>query len=543
MRAPLRLLLLAVLLTPALPLHAQTPPPQDARAVSSTVRELFETLRNALIGDPTEGLSRQIVPLAHAFDALDRTYTTSEPDDLPRQIQALLDEVLTLRDDLRADGQTVTAGRLDPVVEGLRDLLNAAQHEADARQSPEPPDELIREEDTSSDWEWEEDESHESHDWEERDRDSRWRHYHTHYRGGLRIGSELFWEDALVRQDLPVRYNRVEGFYAGLSRAPLDLDAYRPARLFGEVGYAFALEQVRYGVGLDLRVTNRGPYAAKVGGLYRRGTTTEDGWKADPVENALAAFFARHDFYDYYETEGWTLYSEALLADLGRVQLGYRDEAHRPLQNNTTWSLFGGDAFRLNPAADSGRVRSIAASAELGRVRSFSSQPRGSAFRADAEFGEGLGGDFGFTRLVADGRLYLPLSREVNLHLRMRAGTAFGGDVPFQKGFTVGGVGSVRGYPQNVFHGTRMLLANAEVAVQQPGLFDDLLDDVQLFGFADAGWVNGTAQAFRTADAVGAAGFGLGFDDRRVRLELAWPLRDAGFGMRPSLWLRLAPAF
>ena len=126
----------------------------------------------------------------------------------------------------------------------------------------------------------------------------------------------------------------------------------------------------------------------------------------------------------------------------------------------------------------------------------------------------------------------------------MRGGTAFGGDVPFQKGFTLGGVGSVRAYPQNAFAGTRVLLGNVEYAFEDVSLFDDVVDDLQLFGFADAGWVNDAGtDIFRTDDALAAAGFGVGLDERRVRLELAWPLRDVGQGLGPSLWLRLNPTF
>ena len=39
-------------------------------------------------------------------------------------------------------------------------------------------------------------------------------------------------------------------------------------------------------------------------------------------------------------------------------------------------------------------------------------------------------------------------------------------------------------------------------------------------------------------------GLGIGLDDRALRLELAFPLREGPWGDRdPSLWLRLNPAF
>ncbi len=189
-------------------------------------------------------------------------------------------------------------------------------------------------------------------------------------------------------------------------------------------------------------------------------------------------------------------------------------------------------------------MQSILFAFEGGRVESLSDLPRGAAFRLEAEFGDGLGGGFAFNRYVADGRLYLPLSYASSLGLRLRGGLATGDFVPLQKIFTLGGIGSVRAYPQNAFPGTRMLLGNAEYVLGDVALLDDLFDGFQLLGFFDAGWVNtfGT-DTFRLDDVLPAAGLGLGFDNRAVRLELAWPLRDLGDGRDPTLWLRISPSF
>jgi len=70
------------------------------------------------------------------------------------------------------------------------------------------------------------------------------------------------------------------------------------------------------------------------------------------------------------------------------------------------------------------------------------------------------------------------------------------------------------------------------------------LDDVAVFGLFDAGWTNMSGQnEFSTDDMVSSAGFGVAFDDRTFRLEVAWPLKNMGTGMNPSLWLRIAPSF
>ncbi len=554
---PLRLRALAALCLLLTPLHAQTldrAATHDARALSLTVRSLVELLREAVLSAPEPDLGLRLRPLTQSLVAFDATTPPDSFDTLEAQIQHVLDDVQRLRDDLRAEGAAVTAGRLDPIVEGLRDALSTARHVRTGQDAPphrfaqnrdyDSDDRAVEgREGEDTDWhtdEWEE--HHDDHADYDNDRRDRWKRYQSRHALSSRIGEEVFWEDALVRQSLPVRYNRVEGFYLGIKREPLEVNAWRPARIFGEAGYAFGLEKLRYSAGLDVRVTPPGPYAVKVGGLYRHGTTTNDDWKANPIENALGSFFARSDFYDYYDTEGWTVYAEGQLHRMGRVQAGYRNEKHQPLTRNVTWAFFGGDAFRLNPLADAGRMHSFIGIAELGRVRGLTSLPRGAALRLEGEWGQGTGGDFDFTRLVADGRLYVPTSRQSSLSLRARAGTVVGDGIPFQKGFTLGGVGSVRAYPQNVFYGTQMVTATAEFALAQPGLLDDLLDDLQLFGFADYGWT-GNSSTFALNNGVADVGIGIGLDDRRVRLELAFPLRDEGYGLSPTLWLRIAPPF
>src|SRR5690606_9569122 len=122
--------------------------------------------------------------------------------------------------------------------------------------------------------------------------------------------------------------------------------------------------------------------------------------------------------------------------------------------------------------------------------------------------------------------------------LRVRGGTSTG-DLPIQKAYTIGGIGSVRAYPQNRFLGTRMLLGNAEYTLRQDWLWDNFM----LSGFVDAGWVHTESDRFDFDDIYPAAGIGFGFVDRTARLEIAWPLRDYAGSREPSVWLRINPAF
>lgn len=383
-------------------------------------------------------------------------------------------------------------------------------------------------------------------EWERKRRSSDWWRYTGAFVGGYSFRWPYRRETALYHTAPAIRYNRVEGPVIGLGRRPLDWNSYGRATVYGQLGYAFKLDEWRATIGVETRVDNRRntDYGLKLGAAYRYNTDSRDAWKTSWLENSLAAFFFENDFFDYYEVEGWSFYAVQRISPYLQLSAGYRDEIYRSLDKNTGWSLFKGDGFAENPVIDDGDMNSLIFALEGGRVLGLHSLPRGAAFRLEAEVGDGLGGDFAFNRYVGDARAYIPVTDFSSLGLRLRGGLTTGDFIPLQKQFTVGGIGSVRGYIQNSFLGTRMLLGNVEYIVDGIDLFDDLFDDIQFIGFADFGWVNtfGT-DAFDVDDVLPTAGFGIGLDDRAVRLELAFPLRDFGTGHDPSLWLRITPSF
>ncbi len=341
------------------------------------------------------------------------------------------------------------------------------------------------------------------------------------------------------------RYNRVDGLVLGIRMRPLEWDSYERVGGYGQFGYAFASKRLQYELGAEARIGE--PYGeekvdVKFGAAYRRLTTTDDLWKSGWVENTLGAFFFNYDLFDYYEAEGWSVYSAVRVSPRLQFSVGFRSEEHRSMLRETGWSLFGGDSFRFNPPVIDGRMQSVVIVAEGGQVSRFHSLPSGAVFRVEAELGDGLGGDFAFNRVVADARGYIRTSGRTALALRARAGSA-SGTVPLQKAFTLGGIGSVRGYPQNAFLGDRMVLGNAELSISDFGLPGRLLDEFQLSAFFDAGWVRPPGSSFATNDIFSSAGVGVGFFDRRLRLDLAFPLSDRSGSRDPSLWLRLIPAF
>ena len=194
-------------------------------------------------------------------------------------------------------------------------------------------------------------------------------------------------------------------------------------------------------------------------------------WKSSWAENSAAAFFFEHDFFDYYQTEGWSGYVVSRITPYAQLSVGYRADQYSSMAKTASWSLFGNNDFRPNPGINEGDMRSMVFTLEGGKVKSFNDKPSGAAFRLEAEVGQGMGGDFDFSRYVGDVRSYTQLTKDTGLSLRLRGGFTEG-TVPLQKAFTIGGVGSVRSYNQNVFLGTRMLLANAELALYEPEILD-----------------------------------------------------------------------
>lgn len=372
-------------------------------------------------------------------------------------------------------------------------------------------------------------------DWHDRD-------WYT-WEGAMVLGDAPLYAENLYRTLPAVRYNRVEGLVLGFGVPPMEIGHWDRGHLYGQVGYAFALEDWRYRIGAEVQPGYRGGYhgyGLKLGGAYYRNTATEDLWKIGALSNALSAFFVEKDYQDYYQIEGWTAYAEQQLGRTNTLSMAYRSDDYESLGRNTSWSLFDGNGFRENPAIDAGRMQSVVFRLHSGQVRDLYGLPHGAALQLEAELGgKDLGGDFDFNRYIADGRIYLRNSHYTGLSLRGRAGYATSA-VPFQKTFALGGIGSVRALPQNSFRGQKMVLGNAELA------FDDvdlLVSDLQFFVFADAGWVGDTDQPIVSKDVMAAAGFGVGLDQRRLRFELAWPVHGPYDRKTPTLLFRLNPTF
>jgi translocation and assembly module TamA len=142
--------------------------------------------------------------------------------------------------------------------------------------------------------------------------------------------------------------------------------------------------------------------------------------------------------------------------------------------------------------------------------------------------------DFDYSSLIVQGRVRLQVGWAQALHLRARWGRELGGDLPVQKQFVAGGLGTVRGYNYQSLYspsgepvpygGRELALLNAEYVL---GIHNDL--SVGLF--ADSGMVWENAGDLDLGELESSVGVGLILaepGDNSLRLDFIQPLESGG---------------
>lgn len=329
--------------------------------------------------------------------------------------------------------------------------------------------------------------------------------------------------------ELLVDYNRVDRLRIGAgwefqSTQPLD------PRFGARVEYSTGRERILYGVQLEQPLMRPGRLAFGIS-MVRR-TDHSELHQVDDAENSLAMLFAREDFRDYFEREGFGAYVAWRVPDFSTLGLHVRNDRYRSLDlDRGTRSWFHrGRPLRDNPAIDEGETHTIS-------LRSERLMHRTRAMRAGlyhwVEFeraGAGLGGDFDYARALADVRSVIRLSPATTLLLRGVAGTNLTGTLPAQKRFVTGGVDGLRAHPFGVFSGDRLALAQAEYVL---GLWQlkhaPFEGGLQVIAFVDAGraWDQpGSGFDLARQHVACDGGFGISTGDDDVRLYFARDLQD-----------------
>lgn len=285
-------------------------------------------------------------------------------------------------------------------------------------------------------------------------------------------------------------YNRVDGLPLKLHAVLKNEDSRLPWQLQLKTMYRIAAHRW----GWDARWeagTMWERYRFGVG--YSQKTVTNDLYRMSDFENTIAAIFFSEDFRNYYEkeaVEGW--FELQLLRDLSLgVRFETADNRSRPTM--AEFSIFGWNKeFRENPPVDEGRSNSMSIVVTHDSRDNEMAPESGWYNRLIIEkAGDGLGGDFDFTRYEVQLRRYNRIGHRVNLDFRLFF--HYGADpLPTIRHLSFGGVGGLRGYPDSIAGGDRVLLGSAEFrylvteGIEKSVFFRDGLDIVAFFDTGDA---------------------------------------------------------
>ncbi len=365
------------------------------------------------------------------------------------------------------------------------------------------------------------------------------------------------------------KFNRVTGWELGaefknrFGGARLS-DGTDASKLFGYIGYGFGNRLVNYEVG-----GNTMPFLE----YTRRSGTTTDRDKSgkwyhgfgvnakvyritditapilmditspilaiadyDSPFQLLYSLLGGSDLHNYYSRSGFEFgfrweklpQPEYSSTPTHLVTLKFLTENHESLEKSTDWHLFNWRSTsiaRENPAITPGRMRSVMFTYDLnlrqghlgtgylGWHNTFLLEHSGTAF----------GADFDFTRYQLHLRYAYPLGKH---RIRTRAVGSFStAALPIQRQFTIGGPGTLNGYPVYAFAGDRGYLFNIEYFYRLPELFFrrnmqfNSGFDLFLVFFLDAGQTWNIDDETSTLVPKGDAGLGFQMGERNSFLR------------------------
>jgi hypothetical protein len=331
-----------------------------------------------------------------------------------------------------------------------------------------------------------------------------------------------------------IDYNRVDPLRIGIS-----YEVQVPGRLVPRLGarieYATARDRTLYGVQIEQPLVRSGRYA--LGASAVRVTGHNDLQQVGDLENTLALLLARTDYRDYFEREGHGAYVAWRVPDFSTVSVHLRSDEIRsiPLYAFTRSWFHGDRELRPNPSVDEGEARTLTLRLEGLAQRAHPTRAGLYHWIELERAGGRMGGDFDYTRTLADGRSVLRVSPATTLVLRAVAGHASSGTLPLHKQFVTGGADGLRAHSIGQYRGDQMLLGQAEVVV---GLWHvrarGFEGGLHAIAFLDAGkaWSDpGHAWDIGRQRFSADGGLGLGTSEDNLRIYFAKNLQDPGSGV------------
>jgi len=358
------------------------------------------------------------------------------------------------------------------------------------------------------------------------------------------------------REDL---FSPVDGIAPalGFTTTIFDHGKFNHTLIDGYASYKFGRDNPGYSLGVE-RPLFGGPrlyFGAEVHDI----TATDDQWRLSTNEQSLVSLGFKNTFRDYYRRRGAQLFTVLQAGANNELSLTARWDRHEPLANATDFSFFRDDQeFRPNPPIVDQHVNSwiigytfdTRPMTGVGQSRTYARHLRDSPFgfglRQEPGLrlewtselaGYGVGGDARYQRHVFDLRGYLAFSSRQLFSSRALFGLS-DGDLPLERQFALGGIGTIHGYAFKEASGTGMSLFNGEYRVRLLRGGRRNGDMLAVFGFFDSGRIAGPLNG-STTDWLN--GLGVGLSVSAIRVEFGFRAND--IPQSRQILIRLGPTF
>ena len=332
-------------------------------------------------------------------------------------------------------------------------------------------------------------------------------------------------------------YSPVEGLAPGVGFTAIayDRSGFNYTLVNGFVTWKFGPDTAGFSLGVERPLLSN--TRIFLGTELHDLTSSDDGWRISSGEQMLAALGVKRSFRDYYRRRGMQVFAGFRPSRHQEVLASLRWDRHEPLQNEADFSIFRRDAeFRPNPLVADGELNALLLAYTFdtrgldrrGLRQRYLQHLADDLFRAVRRSGaglrvdwtseiagRGLGGSHEFTRHILNARSVLPVGARQAIAARGLLGWS-DGDLPLERQFAVGGLGSVRGHPFKAAAGSGMTLFNAEYSLDLAG--GGPHDALRLLLLFDAGRVR---DPFRGSDEW-MKSLGFGVQTGPLRLEWAW---------------------
>ncbi|MEK7774829.1 MAG: BamA/TamA family outer membrane protein [Candidatus Zixiibacteriota bacterium] len=276
-------------------------------------------------------------------------------------------------------------------------------------------------------------------------------------------------------------YNRVDGATPAAGIRFDDPDSLLPS-LWVNYGYAFESGRIRFNAGFDQPLYR--PTPVFLGGEMYQRLGSDDDWIIDDVENTVFALLVTEDFKDYYEARGGRAWIRIQDSGYWNISAEYRVEETQwfDAQPNL-FSLLGGDKrFIPNFGHAPGEMRDegiaeidSSTMAEIQLSAQYDSRDdeeplAHSAWIMTAALNwsdPDIGSSFDFRRYMGSIARQQRWTHRTLLTVRASGGGS-DGYLPLHRRFTLGGLGTLRGYRHKEFFGSRWWMANVEYRIDLP---------------------------------------------------------------------------